>query len=45
MNTTVSGLFRMTELIDQLKENYLKGGRGGGVIIFWADGLGRVKIF
>ena len=43
MNTTVSGLFRMTELIDQLKENYLEG--GGGVIIFWADGLGRVKIF
>ena len=30
LNATVSGLFRMTELIDQLKENYLKGGRGGG---------------
>ena len=48
LKTSVSRLIPMTELIDQLKGNYLKGRGGGGgkgVIIFRADGLGRVKIF
>ena len=46
LNTSVSRLIPMTELIDQLKGNYLRqGGWGEGVIIVRADGLEMVKIF